>query len=217
VSDDEQVLAVGYVRVSTGEQVESGAGLQAQREAIRAECHRRGWVLAGIEEDAGASGKSTERREALQRALAAVEDGGAKSLVVAKLDRLARSMGDFVALLERSRRNGWALVSLDLGLDTGSPMGEFTAHIIAAVAQLERRLIGQRTREALAVKRAEGVRLGRPGTIEPLLAARIVGLRAEGLTLEAIAAVLNDEGVPTPRGGVRWRPSSLVGVLRGTA
>jgi DNA invertase Pin-like site-specific DNA recombinase len=88
------------------------------------------------------------------------------------------------------------------------------AHVMATFAQFERRLIGQRTREALAVKRAAGVRLGRPSAIEPELAERIHTERATGATLRQIADMLNEEGVATPRGGSEWRPSSLERLLR---
>jgi DNA invertase Pin-like site-specific DNA recombinase len=127
----------------------------------------------------GVSGRSMEGRTGLAAALEDVESGAADALVVAKLDRLSRSLLDFAALMERSRRDGWSLVALDLGVDTSTPSGEMMANVLAAFAQFERRLIGQRTKDALAVKRAQGVRLGRrPGRLE-----RIVGERAEGRTL----------------------------------
>jgi DNA invertase Pin-like site-specific DNA recombinase len=87
------------------------------------------------------------------------------------------------------------------------------AHVLATFAQFERRLIGQRTREALAVKKAQGVRLGRPPSIDPKLARRIRSMRSRGLTLQAICDRLNREGVPTARGGAAWRPTSLRAVL----
>src|SRR5689334_21340199 len=90
---------VGYVRVSTDEQAKSGAGLQAQRDAITDECRRRGWELVKIYEDAGASGKSLSNRPALTAALVAVESGEASGLVVAKVDRLSRSLHDFTGLV----------------------------------------------------------------------------------------------------------------------
>lgn len=80
---------VGYVRVSTAEQADSGAGLEAQRRAIESEAARRGWKLVQVFEDAGASGKSMNGRSGLQEALQAVEAGQAEGLVVAKLDRLS--------------------------------------------------------------------------------------------------------------------------------
>jgi DNA invertase Pin-like site-specific DNA recombinase len=87
------------------------------------------------------------------------------------------------------------------------------AHVLATFAQFERRLIGQRTREALAVKKKQGVRLGRPASISPQLARRIRSMRTRGLTLQAICDRLNADEVPTPRGGSTWRPTSLRSVL----
>ena len=104
--------------------------------------------------------------------------------------------------------------TLDLGLDTSTPTGRFTAQIIAAVAELERKMIGQRTREGLERVRAKGVRLGGPVAIDEALADRIRAMRKTGATLEGICEVLNVAGVPTPRGGAEWRPSSIVRVLR---
>ena len=75
--------------------------------------------------------------------------------------------------MERSRKQGWALVALDLGVDTTTPSGEMMANVLAVFAQFERRLIGQRTREALVVKRRQGVRLGRPRVMSPDTVAEI--------------------------------------------
>jgi len=210
----DRLRVVGYIRVSTEEQRRSGAGLAAQRAAIERACRERDWTLVHVETDEGVSAKTMKQRPGLAVALAAVEAGQVDVLVVAKLDRLSRSVRDFCEVLDRSQRQGWALVCLDLGLDTSTPTGRFTAQIIAAVAELERELIGQRTREGLEAKRAAGVRLGRPPAIPQALAERIRGMRAGGMTLEAIAATLNTEGVATPRGGAEWRPSSIVRVLR---
>jgi DNA invertase Pin-like site-specific DNA recombinase len=99
-------------------------------------------------------------------------------------------------------------------VDTTTPAGEAMAHVLATFAQFETRLIGQRTREALAVKKSQGVRLGRPPTIDPKLARRIRAMRARGMTLQAICDRLNRQGVGTPRGGTMWRPTSLRAVLR---
>jgi DNA invertase Pin-like site-specific DNA recombinase len=208
---------LGYIRCSTAEQADSGAGLDAQRAAIAAEATRRGWELVGIEEDAGASGKSLDRRPALVRVLAAVEKGDAEALVVAKLDRLSRSLFDFAGLMERGRKKGWALVALDLGVDTTTPAGEMMANVLASFAQYERRLIGQRTKDALAVKRAQGVRLGRPQGVPLDVVARIVAEFAGGATITSIADQLTTEGVPTAQGGARWWPSTVRAVLQSQA
>ena len=210
---------VAYARVSTEEQGLSGAGLEAQRAAILAECERRGWALVESFEDVGASGKDL-KRPGVQAALEVLSRGEASALVVAKLDRLSRSMLDFAGVMASAQKQSWALVALDCAVDTTTPAGEAMAHVLATFAQFERRLIGQRTREALAIKRKEGVRLGRPSAVSPKLAERIRAERAGGATLRQIADRLNQESVPTPRGGSEWRPSSLAGVLsrqRGTA
>jgi DNA invertase Pin-like site-specific DNA recombinase len=204
---------IGYVRVSTDEQRMSGAGLDAQRAAIMRECNRRGWKLLQVSGDAGLSGKDL-KRPGVQAALEILARGDADALVVAKLDRLSRSMLDFAAIMTRAQKQNWALVALDMNVDTTTPAGEAMAHVMATFAQFERRLIGQRTKEALAAKRRQGVRLGRPPAISPDLAERIRAERASGASLRAIAATLTLEGVPTPRGGREWRPSSLERVLR---
>jgi DNA invertase Pin-like site-specific DNA recombinase len=202
---------IGYVRVSTDEQGMNGVGLEAQRAAIEAECDRRGWRLVRIEHDV-LSGRNLNR-PGLQRALDACRTGKVAGVVVAKLDRLSRSLIDFAGLLEQARREEWNLVALDLGVDLSTPSGEFLASVMASAAQWERRIIGERTKEALAVKKAQGVKLGRPASIPPALARRIVRMRQRGMTLQAICDRLNREGIPTARGGRLWRPTSLRAVL----
>lgn len=203
---------VGYVRVSTEEQAESRAGLEAQRQAITDDCARRDWELVEILEDAGYSAKNL-KRPAVQEALSALKRRQADGLVVAKLDRLSRSMLDFTVLLDRAQKQGWALVSLDC-VDTSSPNGEAMASMLAVFSQLERRLIGQRTQEALAKKRAHGVRLGRPPQLPAVVAERIVSERRGGRSLAAIAETLNSERVATAHGGRRWYASTVRAVLR---
>jgi DNA invertase Pin-like site-specific DNA recombinase len=204
---------VAYLRVSTAEQADSGAGLAAQRAAIMAACEQRGWDVVAVIEDAGYSA-ATLARPGITEALAVVESETASVLVVAKLDRLSRSLVDFAALMERSRKRRWALVALDLALDTTTPAGEAMANMMATFAQFERRLIGQRTRDALAVKRAEGVRLGRPRTLTPEVVQRIWRMHRRGSTLRKIALRLNAEGVPTAHQGLCWYPSTISAVLR---
>jgi len=199
--------------VSSEEQADSRAGLEAQRAAIQRECEKRGWEIVDVVEDAGYSAKDL-RRPGVRGALEELERGGADALVVAKLDRLSRSMLDFTSVMAKAQKEGWALVALDCAVDTTTPAGEAMAHVLATFAQFERRLIGERTREALAVKKRQGVRLGRPASISPQLARRIRSMRTRGLTLQEISDRLNRDEVPTPRGGAVWRPTSLRAVLR---
>ncbi|MER7589345.1 recombinase family protein [Micromonospora sp. NPDC127501] len=205
--------AVAYLRVSTEEQAESGAGLAAQRAAIQAEADRRGWTIVAWKEDAGVSGKSLDGREGLAEALELVESRQAETLVVAKLDRLSRSLIDFAALMDRARAKRWNLIALDLGIDLSTPAGEFLASVMASAAQWERRIIGQRTKEGLAAKKAAGVRLGRPASLPAEVRSRIIADSAAGKTLAGIARELNAEGVPTAQGGKGWYPSTVRAVL----
>jgi len=203
-----QVRVTGYVRVSTAEQADSGAGLEAQRQAIEQACAARSWTLEAIHEDAGISGKSLAR-PGLARALRSLETGEVDGLVVAKVDRLSRSLLDFAQLLEDSRRKGWKLVVLDLGVDTSTPSGELIASTMAGFSQFERRLIGQRTKDALAVKKAQGVQLGRPRLLPQEVVDEILRRRTAGDTLKVIADDFNVRRVPTAQGGRAWWPTTV--------
>jgi DNA invertase Pin-like site-specific DNA recombinase len=205
---------IGYIRVSTEEQADSGAGLAAQRTAIVTEARRRGWGEADLTfvEDAGYSGKDLNR-PGIALALDALREHKADTLVVSKLDRLSRSMLDFAGLMSRSTKEGWALVALDLGVDTTTPQGEMMANVLATFSQFERRLIGQRTKDALAVRKAAGARLGRPRSIPPDISGRIVAERSSGATLRSIVDGLNYDGVPTAKGGRKWWVATVQAVL----
>src|SRR3989454_2258717 len=207
-----------YVRVSTDEQAVSGLSLEAQEAEIRAWAGARGYRVVATYSDLGISGSvAPEARAGLTAALTAVR-AGAGTLMVAKLDRLSRSLLDFAGLMESSRREGWGLVALDLGVDTATPQGEMMANVMATFAQFERRLIGQRTRDALAVKRAQGQRLGRPLELPEASRRRVVELRAAGLTKAAGAEGPTPRGGPTARGGrggARYGPSGPPSVASG--
>jgi DNA invertase Pin-like site-specific DNA recombinase len=123
-------------------------------------------------------------------------------------------MVDFTALMDRSTREGWALVALDLGVDTSTPSGEAMVNVMATFSQFERRLIGQRTKEALAVKRAQGVRLGRPRMLPDAVVQRMCRERVAGATLQAIADGLDRDGIPTAQGGRRWYAATVRDVIR---
>lgn len=204
---------IGYTRVSTQEQATSGLGLEAQCSAIHARAAERGWEIVAMEEDAGLSGKTMRNRPALARALTLLDQGVADTLVVYKLDRLSRSLVDFGTLLERAQANGWALVVLDMDLDMTTPSGRMIANSLMNFAQFEREMISLRVKDALSVKKGRGDALGRPRIILPALEARIHRDRCEqGMTLRAIAAGLEEDGVPTPGGG-RWQISTIKSVL----
>jgi len=204
-----EMKLIGYIRVSTNRQVVSGAGLEAQIAYIEAEAKRRGAELEIVSEGEGVSGKSISKRLALNEAMKRLDKGEANALIVSKLDRLTRSVADFLEVLERSRKGKWALIIGDLSIDTSTPMGEAMATISATFAQLERRRIGERTRDGLAQKRLQGVVLGRPVLMNEQTVERIVSLHNEGKGFNAIARQLNLEAVPTTQGGANWYASTV--------
>ena len=210
------VGVIGYCRVSTAEQADSGLGLDAQRSAIEAECARRGLPLVVILTDAGLSAKTLDR-PALADALARLEVGEATVLMVSKLDRLTRSVHDATGLMLRADRGGWGLVALDVAVDTTTPAGAAMAQVLAVFAELERRLIGQRTRDALAVRKAQGVRLGRPPNLPAEVVAGIVTAHNAGASWSAIGRSLDADGVPTAQGGARWYPATVRAVYLAAA
>jgi DNA invertase Pin-like site-specific DNA recombinase len=154
---------IGYVRLSKAAPGTSdGYGLDSQRAAITAEAARRGVEVVRIEADNGVSGKTGSVKVGLERALLALASHQADTLMIAKLDRIARSSLDFAKLLERSKAEGWRIIALDMGLDTSTAVGEVVASVLMAFASFERRLISERTVAGLQVARERGKRLGRP-------------------------------------------------------
>jgi DNA invertase Pin-like site-specific DNA recombinase len=202
------VIAFGYVRVSTAEQAAGGLGLDAQRAAISSACELRRWKLQAVYEDAGVSATATNR-PGLKDALAACRSHDDALLIVAKLDRLSRSLLEFTALVEQMKHEPWRLVALDLGVDTTTPNGEFVANVMSSFAQFERQMISVRTKEALAAARQRGVRLGRRPAISDETRQLMISLYEAGWTASAISQHLEHNGVPAPHGGRRWHTSTV--------
>ena len=206
---DQRPQLVGYARVSSDEQARSGLGLEDQERAIRAAAGRT-WDLVEVVRDEGRSGKDLDRpvlRDLLDRVACGEVDG----LVVAKLDRLSRSVGDVVRLGEWADRAGAQLVLLDIDVDTTKPTGRLFLHVAAALSEWERGVIGERTAAALDVRKGQGRPYGRPTVagVLPDVAARIAAERAAGSSWQAIADGLSRDEVPTVRGGSIWRVSSV--------
>jgi site-specific DNA recombinase len=151
--------AIGYIRVSTDRQSEHGVSLDAQAEKIRAMATVQGSDLVDIIVDGGESGKSLQR-PGMDRLLELVEARRIDTVIVAKLDRLTRSVTDLGELLERFQRKGVSLCSVSESLDTGTAAGRLVLNVMASVSQWEREAIGERTRDALRHKRAQGQRAG---------------------------------------------------------
>ncbi len=214
---------VAYYRVSTDKQGRSGLGLEAQRRAVLDYLNGNGWEI--VEEFTEIeSGKRNDRPELL-KALAACRLRRA-TLVIAKLDRLARNVAFISNLMDRG---------VDFRAVDFPEANRLTIHILAAVAEHEAQMISQRTKDALAAAKSRGVKLGNDNWTDAIRAmgrqasARVVTdrarkraalvtptikeFRAGGTTsLRALALALNDKGIPAPRGG-KWYASSVRNAL----
>jgi len=207
--------AVAYLRVSTDEQAKSGAGIGAQREAIEAAAEREGWTITAWYSDEGISGgKGPAERPGLAAALADITEGRAERMIVSKVDRLSRRFKDSVMLMEAAITEGWPIYVVAQSASTETQHGRFLLRLFANLAEDERDTISQRTRDALAVKKAQGVRLGRPQGLPDEVVQRIITERAAGTGYQRIANGLNDDQVPTAQGGAKWYPATVRAVLK---
>lgn len=221
---------VGYVRVSTDGQADNGVSLDAQKAKLEAYAVAMDLDLVCIEVD-GLSAK-TLARPGVTRALAMLEAGAADGLLVTKLDRLTRSVRDLGDLVERYFSERFSLLSLSDSIDTRTAGGRLVLNVLASVSQWEREAGGERTKDALAHLRSDGVKLGGPAlgwrhaeatdengrrVLETIdtendTVNRIVSLRSTGASLRAIVATLESEGRTTKRGG-RWAAETVRKVL----
>ena len=210
--------AIGYVRVSTDKQADRGVSLEAQQEKVRAMAVVHGAELIHVVVDAGESAKSLDR-PGMRQVLEMVRHGTIGIVIVAKLDRLTRSVKDLAVLLELFQRRGVALISVAEALDTGSAAGRLLLNIMTSVSQWEREAIGERTRDAMRHKKANLQFVGNlpygyqlcsdRRTVEPCPAEqeirhKIERCRKRGHSYRIIADTLNQLGYRT-RSGSRWR------------
>jgi site-specific DNA recombinase len=217
----------GYVRVSTDRQADLGISLEAQEAKIRAMATVRGVDLEEVIIDGGESAKDLNR-PGVQRLLEMVENGKIDAVIVAKLDRLTRSVKDLSQLMELLEKRKVALISVAESLDTSSAAGRLVITIMGAVSQWEREAIGERTRDALRHKRSQGQRVGNiafgfrlapdgqhleQNPTEQAALEEIRKLRSQGHSMRRIAVVLNHRAHRTRR-GTPWRLESVARVLK---
>jgi len=216
--------AVAYLRVSTRQQQRSGLGIEAQRATIArfAEAENIKIIAEFVEAESGTGADALDRRPQLAAALAAAKTARC-SVLVSKLDRLSRDVA-FVSGLMAQRV---PFIVAELGRDADP----FMLHLYAALAEKERRLISERTKAALAIRKATGAKLGNPSNIREAgeagrtslietadeharsLLNLLRTLRAEGsITIGSITRSLNDRKIPTARGS-RWHVSSVANLL----
>jgi DNA invertase Pin-like site-specific DNA recombinase len=212
--------AVSYIRVSKPKQGRSGLGLEAQQAAIKAFCAHHGYKIEAVycEVETGKGADALERRPELAAAMKFARKLGrgskarAAPVIIAKLDRLSRDV-HFISGLMVQRV---PFIVTELGPD----VDPFMLHIHAAVAEKERNLIAQRTKEALAAAKARGQQLGDPGIGNARKAEadlRAAQLRPmieplRGLPAKRISAILNDRKVAAPRGG-SWQATQVIRLL----
>jgi DNA invertase Pin-like site-specific DNA recombinase len=223
---------IGYVRVSTEEQATDGVSMAAQEAKVRGFAALHDLDLVEVVIGAGESAK-TLKRPGLQRALAMLKSGEADGLIVAKLDRLSRSVGDWQDLIERyfGERAGKTLMSVADSVDTRTAAGRMVLNIMMTVAQWEREAIGERTRDALKFKARRGERVGQipfgsrldpdgmtlvEDADEQATIRLVEQLRAQGLSCSKVAAELNERGIKS-KGNGRWYETTVRRVLARTA
>jgi DNA invertase Pin-like site-specific DNA recombinase len=184
--------------------------LGQQTSVIAHECNRRGLQLIEVAaEQEPATGKGLAR-PALSYVLDRIRAGEAQGLVVAELSRITHSAAELGAFVEWFASSSVRLVAAAHGFDTASDDGRLAAQMLIEVSRWERDRLSERTRNGLQAARMNGKATGRGAvTDDPELRERIADMRARGMTLQAIADQLNEEGVPTVRGGAKWRHSSV--------
>jgi DNA invertase Pin-like site-specific DNA recombinase len=222
---NEPLRVVGYVRVSTKEQADDGVSLLAQAQRVRDYCRLYQLDLVCVLSDPGESGANL-RRPGLTEALGMLDSGAADGLVVAKLDRLSRSILDWSSLIERYFADGrrCRLFSVGDSIDTRTATGRLMLNLLVSVAQWERERIVERTVEALDHKRAAGERIGTVPygwtvgadgkTLDTVpdeqRVIRVIMTRIdEGFYFRAIAAELTRRGILTKKGRRLWSPAAV--------
>lgn len=221
--------AIGYTRVSTSDQVDNGVSLDAQEQKIRQYAALYGFDLVEVVVDAGVSAK-TLNRLGVRRVLDAMRTGSVDAVIVAKLDRLTRSVRDLAELVELSNERGVALVSVAEKLDTGSAAGRMVVNIMGCVSQWEREAISERTSAALRHKRASGQvfnrfapygfrRSGDELVVDDseMTAIRLVeDMRAAGFRVATIARELGLRGFKTRSGSAKWHAQTVKNIVDAT-
>lgn len=218
-----------YARVSTAEQANDGISLEAQTSKMEAYASLYDLEVVEVIVDAGESAK-TLKRLGLQRALQLLRKGAAEGLVITKLDRLTRNVGDWQRLIDNyfGEKPGKQLFSVSDSIDTRTAAGRLVLNVLLSVAQWEREATAERTRDALQYKIRCGERCGKvrfgcdladdgktliPSADEQDAIELMVSLRRDGCTYRAIAATLTERGIRTKEGG-DWNHNSVYSIIK---
>jgi DNA invertase Pin-like site-specific DNA recombinase len=198
---------LAYIRTSTGSQE---LGLEAQRNTIETDAGRRGWTIADwyVEQES-----TRNTRPVLEQVKLDVQHPDVDGLVIAKLDRVGRSLLEIATLIETASLQGWEFVCLYPTFDMTDPYGKAMAQMAGVWAELERSLIRIRTSEALQAKIARGEWVGEPPKVSAEVEQRVRELRSAGHGALTIANTLNLEGWPTVKGGP-WNRGTVGRIIK---
>lgn len=196
--------ALLYARVSTAMQVQDGVSLDVQERQLINAAEFHGFAEWEIVREEGRSGKNVKGRPELQRALKLLEQKVADALIVTRLDRLARSTSDFLAIVDLANKQGWRLIMLDLNLDTSSYQGRFVVTVMSALAEMERGIIASRQKDVHKDRRERGVvwgkDMGPKEEVDEEVVELIMSYRSSGISYRAIANKLDEAKIKSPRG-----------------
>jgi DNA invertase Pin-like site-specific DNA recombinase len=183
---------------------------EQQAEEIAKDCERRGVELLDIVRDREPATGKAWNRAGLAYALKRISMGEVSGLVVSELSRVTRSATELGRIIEWLDLSNARFIAVAQGLDTRADEGRLAADVLVEVSRWEYARLSERTLKGLRAARGNGRDVGRPAVVDdPGLRERITEMRTQGMTLQAIADRLNDEGVPTVRGGAMWRHSSV--------
>ena len=222
--------ALGYIRVSTSDQADSGLSLAHQESKIKAYCEALDISLVEIVSDAGFSAK-TLNRPGMTEVINQIKSKSVDAVVILKLDRLTRSVKDLGAIVELIEKNNVALVSVQDSINTSTAAGRLILNVLGSVSQWEREANGERVKAALSVKKGAGERVGTipfgytlasdgialvENADEQNTLKIIRKLRSDGLSLRKIGAELDKRGIATKKGG-KWQAATIKNLCEATA
>jgi DNA invertase Pin-like site-specific DNA recombinase len=188
-------------------QVQDGVSLDVQERQLINAAEFHGFNEYEIVREEGRSGKNVKGRPQLQKALKMLEQKVADALIVTRLDRLARSTSDFLAIVDLANKQGWRLIMLDLNLDTSSYQGRFVVTVMSALAEMERGIIASRQKDVHKDRRERGVvwgkDMGPKQEVDDEIVELIITYRNAGISYRSIAEKLDTAKILPPRGD-KW-------------
>jgi DNA invertase Pin-like site-specific DNA recombinase len=218
------IKAIGYVRVSTDEQAKEGVSLENQEQKIRDYCKLKDFEIVEIIQDAGISAKNL-RRPGAQKVIEMACNKMVDAVVVYKLDRMFRSTVDALETTRLFDKWNVSFHSIEETIDTKSAMGKFFFTLTAALAEMEREIIGERTRDVLQRKKANNEVYGHvpfgfkkfKGKLlnhdaEQKVVQTVLEMREKGLNYSRISRELNHMGLRTKKGN-QWHPQTVKNVI----